>query len=134
MKQEPYRPLSEYERAVIGRLLEADFVGRGEIEDEVSHAEASLIAGTDDNYGSINIRTSSERKAVVVNRVPVMGITKDEAGGHIEILLHVIEGKVDKLEFIRMDGTPMIGLPRLDIMQVHTRSTNEDETTIRVQE
>ena len=69
-----------------------------------------------------------------MDRVPVMGITKDEAGGHVEILLHVIDGKIVELEFVRMDGAPMIGLPRLDIMQLHVRGANEGEKTIRFQE
>jgi hypothetical protein len=134
MMQAPFRPLSDYERAVIQRLFEVDFPGREELKDQASHAEASLITGTGDNFGSVNIRTSSDRIAVVENRVPVVGMTKDEEGGHIEILLHVIEGKLNELEFVRMDGAPMVGLPRLDIMQLHVRGANTDEQTIKYRE
>jgi hypothetical protein len=134
MTQEPFRPLSEYEKAVIERLFEVDFPGREELRDQVSRAEASLIDDTGDNYGSINIRTATDRKAVVQDRVPVIGTTKDEAGGHVEILLHVIEGKIAELEFVRMDGAPMIGLPRLDIIQLHARGAQEDKKNKRLQE
>jgi hypothetical protein len=121
MTQESSRQLSDFEKAVIHRLLEADFQGRGEVQEQISHATASLIEGTRDNYGSINIYTSSDRKANVKDRVPVMGMTKDEAGGPIEILLHVVNGIVNELEFVRMDGQPMVGLPRLDILELQVR-------------
>src|ERR1700732_1425077 len=47
------------------------------------------------------------QRANVKERVPVIGMTKDEGGGYVEILLHVIEGKINQLEFVRMDGEPM---------------------------
>jgi hypothetical protein len=131
MTQELFRPLSDYEQAVITRLFEVEFPGREELKDQVSHAEASLIPATGDNYGSINIRTSSDRRAVVENRVPVISMTKDEGGAHVEILLHVIDGKINELEFVRMDGAPMVGLPRLDLMQLHVRGANTDQQTIK---
>jgi hypothetical protein len=89
MTQEPFRPLSDYEKAVVERLLEVAFPGREELKLQVSHAAACLIRGTGDNYGSINIQTSSDRIAAVKDRVPVIGMTKDEGGGHVEILLHL---------------------------------------------
>jgi len=104
MTQESFRPLSDYEKAVLERLFEVDFSGRSELKEQALDAQGSLIRGTNDNYGSINIRTSSDRRADVKDRVPVIGMTKDEGGGHVEILLHVIDGKINELEFVRMDG------------------------------
>jgi hypothetical protein len=132
--QESFRPLSDYEKAVLERLVEVDFSGREELKEQLTHAEANLITGTNDNYGSINIRTSSDRRADVKDRVPVIGVTKDEGGGHVEILLHVIDGKINELEFVRMDGQQMIGLPRLDIMQLHVRDGSEGEQIIEFRE
>jgi hypothetical protein len=63
------------------------------------------------------IYTASDSKADVKNRVPVIGLTKDESGAAIDILLHVVDGKVNELEFVRLDGEPIKGLPRLDILK-----------------
>jgi hypothetical protein len=134
MTKESFRPLSDYEKAVLERLFEVDFPGREELKEQVSHAAASLIRGTGDNYRSINMQTSSDRIAAVKDRVPVIGMTKDEGGGHVEILLHVIEGKIHELEFVRMDGEPMVGLPRLDIMQLHVRDGSDGEQVIKYRE
>jgi hypothetical protein len=118
-----FRSLNDFEKAVVDRLLGVNFQGRDELREQVDHATAGLIEGTQDNYGSISIRTSSDRRANVKDRVPVMGMTKDEAGGPVEILLHVVNGLVNELEFVRMDGEPMVGLPRLDILQLQVRGS-----------
>jgi hypothetical protein len=134
MNDQSFRKFTDYERAVLDRILELDFRGKEEIKDQFSQATASLIEGTDDNYGSIKIKTLSNKKADVMKRVPVMGVTRDEGGGPVEILLHTADGIVVSLEFVRMDGAPMVGLPQLDIMQFHVRGATEDQQAIKVPE
>src|SRR3954447_4713763 len=109
MNDQSFRKFTDYERAVLDRVLELDFKGKEEIKDQLSQATASLIEGTDDNYGSIKIKTLSSKKADVMERVPVIGVTRDEGGGPVEILLHTADGIVVSLEFVRMDGAPMVG-------------------------
>jgi hypothetical protein len=121
MNMKSNRPLTEFERAVISKLLEADFEGKSIVEDQLTDATASTIANTNDNYGSIKIFTTCKTKASVKDRVPVIANTQDESGAPVDILLHVVNGAVNELEFVRIDGQPMQGLPRLDLMRLEIR-------------
>ena len=120
--------MSEYEIAVLSRLFDVEFQGKIELQEQVKNSTVSLME-TNDNYGSLKFRIISESVANVKERVPVMALTRDAGGGPVEILLHVIDGKIDELEFVRMDGEPMHGLPRLDILQAYPRG-GESERTI----
>jgi hypothetical protein len=118
MTTEDTRELTEYERRVANALLDTEFSGSEILKRQFEHATARLMK-TDDNYGSIVITTKSPEPANIKNRVPVTALTRDESGGPVEILLHVVNGSVHELEFVRLDGKPMVGLPRLDILKVH---------------
>jgi hypothetical protein len=118
MTTEDTRELTEYERSVANSLLDTKFPGSEVLRRQLDHATARLMA-TNDNYGSIVITTKVLEPANIKRRVPVTALTRDESGGPVEILLHVVNGFVHELEFVRMDGKPMVGLPRLDILKVH---------------
>jgi hypothetical protein len=62
----------------------------------------------------------------------MLGVTKDEGDGPVEILLHVVDGKVSELEFVRVDGEQMVGLPRLDILQLYVRDGSGTEQQIKI--
>jgi hypothetical protein len=118
MTTEGTRELTEYERRVANALLDSKFPGSEVFRKQFDHATARLMA-TDDNYGSIVITTKSLEPANVERRVPVTALTRDESGGPVEILLHIVNGFIHELEFVRLDGKPMVGFPRLDILKVH---------------
>jgi hypothetical protein len=128
MTTESFRQLSDYENAVLARLLDIEFPGHLELQEQVLHSVVRPME-TNDNYGSIIFNTTSQTIAAVKDRVPVIGMTKDESGGHVEILLHVVNGKIAELEFVRMDGQPMNGLPRLDILQLEVRGGMRPDTS-----
>ncbi len=113
-----FRSLNNYERKVLSKMLQEEFPGRREIIEQVSCSKVRLISGTNDNYGSIKFSTESDIYAQVRDRVPVIGTMKDKANGSVEVLLHVVAGKIDELEFIRMDGKPMEGVGKLGIKGV----------------
>jgi hypothetical protein len=125
MINKAFRELSEYEIAVLSRLFSMEFSGKSELQKQVKHSTVKEIE-SNDNYGSIVVSTSSENIAYVTDRVPVMALTRDVSGGPVEVLLHVVKGKIHLLEFVRMDGAPMSGLPRLDILETHTRGGGSD--------
>jgi hypothetical protein len=118
MTTEDTRELTEYERSVANALLDMKFPGSEVLKKQFDHATARLMV-TDDNYGSIVLTTKFPEPANIKRRVPVTALTRDKSGGPVEILLHVVNGFVHELEFVRLDGKPMVGLPRLDILKVH---------------
>jgi hypothetical protein len=132
MTNKSRRAFTDFERKVLDRLLEGNFQGKEEIRQQLLNATAKLIEGTNDNYGSINIHTSSDHRADVKDRVPVMGTTRDEGGGPVEILLHVVDGLVKELEFVRVDGQQMDGLPQLNMLKLHILDGSNDEQQIKI--
>lgn len=97
------RPLSEDERALIGRLLGADFPGR----DALVAQSAGCLARSLDSTGSLKLSPAQGPAAVVVRRVPVEAEIDDEDGVIVHILLHVLDGRLDELEIYRDDSQPL---------------------------
>jgi hypothetical protein len=131
MTTEDTRELTQYERRVANALLDTKFPGSEVLKKQFDYATARLMV-TDDNYGSIVLTTKGSEPANIKLRVPVTALTRDESGGPVEILLHVVNGFVHELEFVRLDGKPMVGLPRLDILKVHLETERSSNGTREV--
>jgi hypothetical protein len=101
------RPLTELERQVLQKLLIPNFSGRDEIREQSKDCIA-IPTGDPDNYGSIYLKTDSPVKAPVTSLVPVEGFAKDKDGAEIVIILHMDDGFIHELEFVRSDGLPML--------------------------
>lgn len=121
MIKKTYRKLNEFEVQVLQKLLECPFPGRDELRQQIKNCKVRTLTEYKDNYGSIEFKDVLGEEAIVKERVPVEGRTKDGGGGPILILLHIIKGKIDELEFVRMDGAPMQGSPNIDTMEVIIR-------------
>jgi hypothetical protein len=102
-----FRELTTEERALLERILEADFPGR----DELTPLLRSAFARTIDEDGGLEIESRAEGKAPVVKRVPVEASAKNEDGVVIHMLLHVVDGKPVELEFFREDGATVKKVP-----------------------
>jgi hypothetical protein len=48
----------------------------------------------------------------VKNRVPVNAQCLDTDGIAIDVLLHVVDGRLDELELYKVDGSPMLSAPQ----------------------
>ncbi|MEW5745817.1 MAG: hypothetical protein AB1805_10340 [Nitrospirota bacterium] len=107
VSQSTYRQLTIRERDIIERLLEVDFQGRCEIREQLNHCLAKQI----DQDGSLKFNIKADVKANVKRRIPVEAEIEDEDGTIIHILLHVVDGKLDELEFYKEDGSPIIKVP-----------------------
>jgi len=94
-----FREVTTEERALLERILEADFPGR----DELAPLLRSALARTIDEDGGLEIKSQADGKAPVVKRVPVEAEAKDVDGVVIHMLLHVVDGKPVELEFFRED-------------------------------
>lgn len=105
-----WRPLSERERALLAHLLSFDFVGRDALNDQLQAALVSQIA----SESGLAFRTAGP-SAQVKQRVPVEGRYIDgplDAGGaSVEVLLHVVDGRMTELEVYKVDGSPILTGP-----------------------
>jgi hypothetical protein len=79
--------------ATVQRLLEPPFQGRDELLAQLTGARVQTI----DEYGSLSFEVSAPFRAEVRNRVPVYAQAEDADGMTIEVLLHVVEGKLNEL-------------------------------------
>lgn len=98
-----WRALDPREWAVLDRLLTADFPGRDEL---VAQARIALVRRID-AAGSLRFRVDGA-PAAVASRVPVEGHYWDgdaPSGPAINLLLHVVEGRLHELEVYKDDGT-----------------------------
>ena len=104
-----YRPLTEWERGVILRLLsEFPFVGR----DELLAQTDAVAARTIDEEGSISLQCSCDVKAAVTARIPVEAEAQDRDGMTIHYLLHVVDGTMSELEVYKDDSSKVVRHPK----------------------
>src|SRR4051812_7126096 len=88
------RPTVEEQR-LIQRLLQVDFVGRGELRLQLNGARVRQI----DDDGSLEFEPSvAAVPALVTKRVPVEAEGVDIDGIGLHVLLHVVEGTIKELE------------------------------------
>jgi hypothetical protein len=121
-----WRALSDQERAVVDRLLSQDFPGRRELALQLEAAMVSRI----DPEGSLQFRVTGP-EADVALRVPVEGRYADSSSGTfgpaVEILLHVVDGRLHELEVYKTDGSDItIGPFEIDPVriEIHTARTS----------
>jgi hypothetical protein len=102
-----FRQLTAVERALLERLLEADFTGRDELAPLLRSA---IVRNIDEDCG-LELESQVHGKAPVARRIPVEAEGKDEDGVVIHMLLHVVDGRPVELEFFREDGTTVKKVP-----------------------
>ena len=104
---EVYRELCDSERQLLERLLEARFPGRDEIAEQIR----TCLVKTLDEHGCLEFFVRSHTNAAVDQRVPVEAEACDEEGNKIHMLLHVINGRINELEFYTESGAAIKRLP-----------------------
>ncbi len=105
------RPLKEHEKNILERLLECDFRGRDELRQQLQFVTARII----DEEGSLALSVKSPIRADTEFTVPVEAEYLDADGIPIWILLHVINGQLNELEFVKADGSTIKNPPRPDL-------------------
>lgn len=95
---------------MLDRLLSQDFPGCRELALQLGNATVSRI----DRDGSLRFRVGGPRADVPL-RVPVEGRYADGPDGTlgpaVEILLHVVDGRLHELEVYKTDGGAIIDGP-----------------------
>lgn len=102
-----FRQPTAVERALLDRLLEADFSGR----DELAHLLRSVIVRNIDEDGGLELESQVQGIAPVTKRVPIEAEGQDEDGVVIHMLLHIVDGRPVELEFFREDGKTVNKVP-----------------------
>jgi hypothetical protein len=97
-----YHPQTKSELKLVTALLAEPFPGRDELHRQLDTARARPI----DADGCIELETDGP-SAFVDHRVPVTGTTKDVDGMGIDVLLHVVDGRMSEVEIYRHDGAPL---------------------------
>lgn len=114
-----WRPLEPRERAVLDRLLTAEFPGRDRL---AAQARTALVRQIDDE-GSLRFRVEGA-PAVVTGRVPAEGSYQDgddPFGPRVNLLLHVVGGRLHELEVFKDDSMSIhlgpfeVGLDRITV-------------------
>jgi hypothetical protein len=109
-----HRFLTEYELAVLQRLLETDFSGRDVIAEQVKH----LIVRQIDLSGTLEFHHHDASESIAESHIPAAGEADDMDGVKILFLLHVAQGKAKKLEIYREDHSPPKRLPPPEELRV----------------
>lgn len=112
MIETEFRPITDSERSIFLKLLELDFPGRDELKAQLE----GLLAKTIDEDGSLMLKVHSDSRTSQKCRVPVEARcpdadTPNEGGPHIQLLLHVVEGKLFELEIYKADSSPILQRP-----------------------
>lgn len=108
MSMKSCRALTSWEKRLLQRLLSWSFPGRDALVAQVEQAVVSPMRedGTPlDENGSFYFKTSSPESAFTKYPVPTEGEAQDVDGVTIHYLLHVVEGKIDRLEIYKDDGS-----------------------------
>ncbi len=104
-----YRSPSAIELALLKKLLERDFLGR----DNLLRQLDGLSVKTIDEEGSLSIQVNPLAPPTEVNsRVVSEAYYCDEdgiscEGAKVNVLLHVVKGKLTEIELYKDDGSPI---------------------------
>ena len=118
LREEKFRPLAGSEEIILRALLERDFPGHSELLQQLRGLQAKRV----DAEGSLQFLVASDVRAsvnrgVVVEARYADADTQGESGAHVNILLHVNEGKLSILEFYKDDGSMILQAPRVEVLQ-----------------
>ncbi|WP_409564101.1 DUF6984 family protein [Methylobacterium sp. J-068] len=109
---EAWRPLMPEEVAMLDLLLATDFPGRNELAAQARSALARRV----DQEGSLRFQVDGP-PARVRGRVPVEGHYHDDGSGPgphrpaVNLLLHVVDGRLHELEVYKDDGSTILIQP-----------------------
>jgi len=106
-----WRHLTEFEKALLDKLLSISFIGRDEL---VAQIQLALVRQVDEE-GSVEFNIdSSTPSAQVERRIPIEMQAKDQDGIWVHALLHVVHGRVKELALYKDDSSRIVEKPQLE--------------------
>lgn len=116
MTDSEFRPITDAECALLGRLLDTEFKGRDAVREQINH---SLVRVIDEN-GSLEFNVQTDLEADVEKRISIEGQSVDVDGMAVHFLLHVVERQVRELEIYKDDSSPVVMTPQAkDLELIH---------------
>lgn len=115
--------LSADEQVILKVLLARDFPGSDALREQANHVSVIDRPEPNDPTAVLSVDRTATRPAKTEQRVPVEGEAVDEDGARLGILVHVVDGYLDELEFVRYDGKPLRRLPDANMITVITRTS-----------
>jgi len=85
-------------------LLEPDFPGRDALREQLDTAQVEEL----DECPCLKFKVIGPAVAEVKSRVPIQAYS---AGGDVHVLLHVVDGRLDELEFVYFDPSKPLQKP-----------------------
>jgi hypothetical protein len=101
------RKVSQQELSVIGSLLDRDVPGAEILRSQLPD---SLVYPMNDDETILRFKVSPHAAPATLpykQNVAVEAVTKDLDGCRVEVLLHVKDGLVYELEYVKADGSPL---------------------------
>jgi hypothetical protein len=101
------RKVSQQELSVIGSLLDRDVPGAEVLRSQLPD---SLVYPMNEDETILRFKVSSHAAPASLpykQNVAVEAVTKDLDGCRVEVLLHVKDGLVYELEYVKVDGSPL---------------------------
>ena len=108
-----YRQPSAAELAILSKLLESDFPGRGRLSEQLHGLQVKTI----DEEGSLSLRVAPHLvPADLQKRIVAEGYYTDADASpadllHVHVLLHVVDGFLAEMEIYKDDGSAIIKPP-----------------------
>ena len=112
--EEQFREPTSLERALLQRLLEAEFPGREQLAPMVQ----DMLVRRIDETGSLELKSQINGTAAVVKRIPVEAEAKDGDGVTIHVLLHIVEGRPVELEIFKDDSSAVMRMPPSSVFEL----------------
>lgn len=105
--EQKWRNLLPHEHQLLTRLLAVSFPGDEQLREQLKTARVTTI----DSDGSLRFWGAKKGGSAASHIVPVEGYARDRDGIPIQVLLHVVEGRLDELEIFKTDGSPVVLMP-----------------------
>lgn len=108
-----FRQMTVGEKDILSRLLDTDFPARDIVCEQLAHA----VVRTIDEEGSLEFQTTSPQTVPPGDRVPAEARYRDRDEVCVNLLLHVVDGKVRELEVYKDDGSPILTAPNANLLE-----------------
>jgi hypothetical protein len=103
-----FRELTQREKGLIEKLLNAAIHGRDELRTQLNHLKAKQVI----EDGTLNLQCDGGVPAPGKHAPVAEGVSKDADGSDIALILHLGKGGfMTMLEIVKYDGSPIITPP-----------------------
>ena len=115
-----FHPLTAEQLAILEALLVKSFPGRDELAEQLVDLQAEEL----DAQGSLRFQVTGGPTAIVDKRVVVDARYSDldthgDSTPYVNVLLHVVDGRLFILEVYKDDGSPVLKAPTPSELQIY---------------